>query len=222
MVENEIRTLVAELLEMDRREEEEQREAAERGRRAAERRTRIAVLLKIARQIETDLGISDYETDGTMLSPGGGGVDIPGDARPVVKRGDTIRQILGADFEYLEPDGEPDRPRYEVSVVSGKRNTRERAFAAAQVYGERLKEMSLAHAIFLTGETNAADAASVRGSLAGLVKHGEDWRRERGWLIYRGPGLKPDWETILRLVGERDELGRQVSKEEYLSNVESL
>ena len=115
-------------------------------------------------------------------------------------------------------DGENDEPIYLVSVVSGKRNSRERAFAAARVYGPELREISLAYAIFQTGETRAADAASVRGSLGGLVKYGADWRRERGWLIYQGAGLKPDMVTIFRLTRENDELKRQASQEEVVSN----
>ena len=215
-----LRALDAALLERDRQVEEEQRQAAELERRAAGERRGIAEAREIVRQIMAEDGMSDAGAGEPQVPPGGGGVDSPGVGGPVYKRGDTMRQMFGPNWQYCTPDrdGESDEPIYSVSVVSGKRNSRERAFAAARVYGPELREMSLAYAIFQTGETRAADAASVRGSLGGLVKYGADWRRERGWLIYQGAGLKPDMVTIFRLTRENDELKRQASQEEVVSN----
>ena len=117
--------------------------------------------------------------------------------------------VSGGDSESMqyftpEHDEETGAPVYDHRVVSDKRGNRLRAFAAARVYGRKLKTSSLAHAIFLTGETRAVDAASVKSSLGGLVRYGQDWRREDGgWLEYVGEGLSPNQEMVLQLAGER-------------------
>ena len=116
-------------------------------------------------------------------------------------------------MHYFTPehDGETGAPVYDHRVVSDKRGNRLRAFAAARVYGRKLKTSSLAHAIFLTGETSAVDVASVKSSLGGLVRYGRDWRREDGgWLEYVGEGLSPNQEMVLQLAGERTKLLLQV------------
>ena len=227
MVENKIRMVIAALWERDRQAERDQREAEERGRRVGEKRRWMAEQIEILGQVLAELGMSDDETDetdGTTVSPRGGGVGNPSVDRPAYERGSVISEILGPNFQYFTPDrdGDSNEPIYSVSVVSGKRNSRERALAAARVYGPDLREMSLADAIFRTGETRAADAVSVRGSLGGLVKYGTDWRRERGTLIYQGDGLQPDWETIRRLTEARNALRQQACQEEDFSHFESL
>ena len=118
-------------------------------------------------------------------------------------------RVSGGDSESMqyftpEHDEETGAPVYDHRVVSDKRGNRLRAYAAARVYGRKLKTSSLAHAIFLTGETRAVDAASVKSSLGGLVRYGRDWRREDGgWLEYVGEGLSPNQEMVLQLAGER-------------------
>ena len=93
------------------------------------------------------------------------------------------------------------------SLIKG--TNRKRALAAARVYGRKLREPALAAAIFQTGETKASDAGSVRASLGVLVRHGQEWERQKGWLYYRGENLEPDRDTIRRLNGEREERKRE-------------
>ena len=104
---------------------------------------------------------------------------------------------------FLVPDeeGSPLEPVYDVRVVSGFRTFREKAYAAARVYGRRLREVSLAKAIFETGETAAPDAKSARWSLGSLTRYGDEWIRDRGWLIYRGE-LTPNLELIREMYEE--------------------
>ena len=218
MVETEIRRVIASLLDRDRLAAMDQWEAAERERRATVERTWIAEQLSVLREVMLELGISDDESGDAESPQGSGDVEGPGNAAP----GRPFwTWPPSRSYWFLEPEEKIDEPLYDVSVVSGMRNSRERAMAAARVYGPRLKEAALAEAIFLTGETRAANAASVRGALGGLVKHGRDWRREGGWLIYQGDGLKPDRETILRLIGER-QASRQAAQEEEIARIESF
>ena len=61
---------------------------------------------------------------------------------------------------------------------------------------------ALAAAIYATGDTKAADATSVRASLGALVRYGNDWRRENGWLVYQHNDLQPR-------IGFDQEIGRK-------------
>ena len=90
---------------------------------------------------------------------------------------------------------------YAVRVVEGFGTIREKAYAAARVYGRRLREVSLAKAIFETGETAAPDAKSARWSLGSLVRYGDEWVRRNGYLVYRGT-LTPNWEIIREMYEE--------------------
>lgn len=230
MVVEYIRMLKVGLREQARQAAADRREGEGLLRRADDAERRGAEQERILELLEAALGITGDEADEA------GSIAVES---PVYERGSTIRQMLGDNWEYLVPreseyfppdeseyvvpdkDEETKEPKYEVSVVSGLRNSRERAFAAARVYGPELRERALARAIFLTGETGAADEKSVRGSLGGLVKYGTDWRRERGTLIYKGKELKPDWETMRRLLGAVKEQRPQGSHGEGFSHTES-
>ena len=98
-------------------------------------------------------------------------------------------------------DGATGEPVYDVRAVAGLGTIRERAYAAASVYGRRLREVSLAQAIFETGETAAPDAKSARWSLGSLVRYGDEWVRCRGWLVYKGT-LTPNKEMIREMYEE--------------------
>ena len=122
--------------------------------------------------------------------------------------------------KFLEPelDEATKEPIYDVRVLAGKKNNRQRALAVAKVYGPKLREVSLAEAIFATGETRATSAASVRSSLGGLVRYGDEWARERGSLIYLGARrFPPDKEMIFLLVGERQREREQEREQERKS-----
>ena len=112
-------------------------------------------------------------------------------------------------FRFLPPTKDPatGEPVYDSALVREKRSNRQRAYAVARVHGPEVRESSLAEAIYATGETNAADATSVRSSLGALVRYGNDWRRESGWLVYRHDDLEPDMEMIKRLVEQRKSSG---------------
>ena len=104
---------------------------------------------------------------------------------------------------FLEPDwnGSPLEPVYDVRVVRGFGTIRERAHSTATVYGPRLREVSLARAIFETGETSAPDEKSARWSLGSLTRYGDEWSRDKGWLVYRGT-LTPNVELIREMYEE--------------------
>lgn len=207
MVMDYIWMLEASLLEKDRQAQADQREAEERGRRAAAKREWIAEQRRILERLKAAMGITDDETDGALLSPSGDEVVPPTVDVPVYERGSTISQLHGPDFWRFEPDVDETsgEPGYDVDSLRGKRNSRERAISAVRIYGYRLRESALADAIFRTGETNAASPASIRGSLSGLVKYGNDWRREHGYLIYQGPRFDPDWDKLRELSLKRRE-----------------
>ena len=118
------------------------------------------------------------------------------------------RPILGGEIEvpyFIEPDHDDvtGEPVYDVHVVRGKKNNRQRVMAAARVYGPKLREVSLANVIYETGETKAGSPASVRSSLGGLVRYGGDWERENGWLHFMGEELSQNRDMMRMLINER-------------------
>ena len=135
------------------------------------------------------------------------------EARAVAERGTTVGSSDGEGTrpDDVEPAGQgfmvPDtddatgEPIYEARVVRGFGTIRERAHAAAGVYGRRLREVALAKAIFETGETSAPDEKSARWSLGSLTRHGDEWRREKGWLVYVGT-LTPQEDLIREMYEE--------------------
>lgn len=108
------------------------------------------------------------------------------------------RSDLGPESEgFLIPeiDQATSEVIYDARVVAGFGTIREKAYAAASVYGRRLREVSLAKAIFETGETSAPDAKSARWSLGSLARYGDEWIRDKGWLVYQKT-LAPNEELI--------------------------
>lgn len=172
--------------------------------------------IDLIEQIEAEIRESGAAAGDVLLSSGVGGADSVGVDGPVVKPGVTIAEIWGSGYKFYEPD-DKENPEYDVRVLVGKRTNRERAMAVARVYGKRLRESSLADVILRTGDTAAVDVASIRGSLGGLVRYGGEWKRERGWLVYRGTSLEPDKPWILQLTEERNELRRRERKVANLS-----
>ena len=120
------------------------------------------------------------------------------EARAVAERGTTVGSSDGegtrpddvapADEGFMVPeiDEATGEPIYEKRAVLGFETIRERVHAAARVYGRRLREVSLARAIFQTGETSAPDEKSARWSLGSVARHDDQWHREKGWLVYQG------------------------------------
>lgn len=104
---------------------------------------------------------------------------------------------------FLVPETDQDTGEviYAVRVVEGYGTIREKALAAASVYGSRLREISLAKAIFETGETSAPDEKSARWSLGSLARYGNEWVREKGWLVYQKT-LAPNEELIREMYEE--------------------
>ena len=99
---------------------------------------------------------------------------------------------------FMVPESHPEtgEPIYDPRVVAGKRTLRLRAYAAARVYGPRLQPVSLAVAIFATGETRAANAINVRSALRGLIRYrAGSWELQDRWFHYLGD-LTPDEEMI--------------------------
>ena len=146
------------------------------------------------------------ERGGAVTRPGSGGVG-DGDGGVALFDGPEIDL-----FGFLSPakDAVTEEPIYDVRVVAGKRNNRARAYAAAKVYGRELREVSLAAVIFETGETKAADAASVRSSLGVLVRYGDEWRRLHGRISYSGE-LTPDYAMVRLLMDEWSEVAEEAS-----------
>ena len=104
------------------------------------------------------------------------------------------QQAVG--FMVPELHSETGEPIYDPRVVAGKRNFRLRAYAAARVYGPELQPMSLAYAIFATGETRAANAVNVRSALRGLIRYrAGSWALQDRWFHYLGQ-LTPNVEMI--------------------------
>ena len=219
-----IRQLQAGLREKIRQAEADWHEAEILMRRASREREWAEVHLEIAERLGAAMGIGDDEAEETPAALSGSEFEDSAVAAPAYKPGTTIAGIRGRDFWRRIPDVDEETgdPIYDMRVVSGKGNSRERARAAARVYGYRLKESSLADAIFRTGETRAADPASIRGSLGGLVRYGGDWRRDRGFLVYCGDELEPDWDTLRELACEGKSRQNQVRQEEETDQIEGL
>ncbi len=213
--------LEAGLREQLRQDEVDLQEAEMNRRRAYLRREQTQVLLTFVELLRATAGSADDET-ATPASLTGGKLGGAAVDEPAYEPGAIIREMRGPDFWRRNPavDRMGD-PIYDVSVVSGLPNSRERALAAARVYGYRLRELSLAEAIFRTGETNASSPQSIRGSLGGLVKYGGDWKRERGWLVYCGDELEADWDTLERLGRETTSLREEARQAEDTAQAES-
>ena len=99
---------------------------------------------------------------------------------------------------FMVPESHPEtgEPIYDPRVVAGKRTVRQRAYAAARVYGPKLRPMALAVAIFATGETRAANAVNIRSALRGLIRYRTgSWEVQDRWFHYLGD-LTPDVEMI--------------------------
>ena len=178
----------AEIMEEQRKTQQEKRRAEEKGAEAQEK-------LRIVRVAKRE----------ASFSVGGKAVAVGEDSKALV----VPRQIVDPtdpDYKFLWPAWEPgsDDPIYDPRVVAGHKTNRERGYAAARVYGTSIREKSLAQAIFETGETSAKDASSARGSLGSLVKYGGEWTRLRGWLYYVDD-LEPNEEMIRRLADEASE-----------------
>ena len=138
---------------------------------------------------------------GGGVASGSSGAERPSD-EPFVE---VIIGLGGGVDDYLVPeyDQNTHEPVYDPRVVAGKRTYRERAFAAARVYGMELREAALATAIFETGDTKAAGAPTVRSSLGSLVRYGHEWVRIKGSLYYLGDSLTPYEEMVRLLYTER-------------------
>ena len=198
---------------------EREREASETESRAAKDRRFYGEQLAVIRQLELAMGYG--ESGGAQGAPAGGAGEIAGTGDPAAEQLKRLREEYGQHFPFLAPELDANgQPVIEKSVVTGFKTNRERAFAAARVYSERLRESALADAIFRTGETRATSPEAVRGSLGGLVRYGKGWVRERGDLVYRGE-LKPDRETILKLVAERKSAQKLADQDAISSHIGS-
>lgn len=136
--------------------------------------------------------------------------------REGISAGRSRREVLPDDGDpaslgFVVPwsDDVTGEPIYETDVVRGRGTMRERAYAAATVYGRRLREVALATAIHATGETSAPDERSTRWSLGSVVRYSDAWVRDKGYLVYL-KGLQPDVELISKLY-------RESGRDEYLS-----
>ncbi len=204
------------MLEKLRQAEADQQEAEMLMSRAVQDKHWVEVHLEIVHQLRDALGLVGDETEKASFPLADSQVGMTAFDLPAFEPGAVVSAILGKDFWAFKPDvdEETGEPIYDARVVSGKRNSRERALAAARVYGFSLREQALAEAIFRTEETNAASAESIRGSLGGLVRHGDDWRRDRGQLVYQGDDLQPDREMIMSLARERESRRREQENQE--------
>ena len=213
-----IGNLMAKLSALEATFVERVREATDRQLRAGEDVQWYTEQLEIIRQIKADVAVQLGKSDAGQVEPAGGEPDISRAREPRVDRIARLREEFGEQFPFFEPDKDENGvPTYAESVMSGLGSNRERAWAAAQVYGERLREAALAEAIFRTGDTNAKSPEAVRGSLGGLVRYGDDWTRERGDLVYRGEGLRPNLDAINRLLRERNEASAMDGQDENIS-----
>ena len=171
---------------------ERKREAKEKKRVAAEEVRQLGEQLEVIRKASEAAKLLEARSD----TPGGSGAPLRTAPTKVTDRSD---EDFG--FVWAAQDPETGEPIYDVRVVSGYDSHRDRARAAARVYGHQLREGSLATAIFETGETSAVDAGSARGSLGSIVRYGDEWTRRQGWLYYRGD-LTCDVDMVRLLLGE--------------------
>ena len=185
--------LETEILELKRQAKDKKREAAEKERQLAEQ-------LRVVREAKA----AAQELHGGGGYPGGEGTVVRSSPTEITDPSDEDYGFLWAAL-----DAETGEPIYDVRVVSGYNTHRERARAAAQVYGRELREKSLAEAIFATGETSAPDGASARSSLGSVVRYGHEWTRLNGWLHYLGD-LTCNEEMVRLLTEERSESVQQV------------
>lgn len=180
-----LQPIETELLELKRQAKERKREAAAQERRLAEQ----LQIVRAAKQGAQSLV-------GTRIAP---------DDQESVPRSvpTVIADPSDEDFGFVWPALDPQtrEPIYDPRVVTGYNSHRERAYAAARVYGSQLREGSLAEAIFEAGETGAVSASSARSSLGSVVRYGHDWARRNGWLYYSGE-LECDVQMVRLLVGE--------------------
>ncbi len=184
---------------------EREREAAEREMRGAGDRVWFAKQIERIRRIMAVADVQPGGSDEGQVKPAGG-LDVSDAGEPRAERIARLREEYGPHLPFLVPEKDDNgKSVYDDSVPRGLKTNRERAWALARVYGERLRESSLADVIFRTGETRATSPQSVRGGLSGLVRYGQGWVRDRGELVYQGNDLRPDGETINRLIQERDE-----------------
>ena len=205
------------LAELEKVVLEEQRQAMSEERQAAEKVRRSILLLEIINELQALVG-------GAIDLPEGEAAECAGDERPAYDRRGVLERLLGpgvinppfAPFDRDEKTGEP---VYDKRAVAEKRTNRQRALGAAMTYGPNLREVSLADAIFRTGETSASSAKSIRSSLGGLVRYGTGWKREGGTLTYVGDDLRPNRELIIQLVRERNERERRLEVGDDLSGI---
>ena len=203
------------LAELEKMVLQEQRQGVEEKRRAAEKVRWSTRLLEIITEFKALAG-------GAIDLPEGEAAECASEERPAYDRRGVLERLLGPGvisppFAPFDRDEETGEPVLDTRAVAGKRTNRQRAFGAAMTYGPILREVSLADAIFRTGETRASSAASIRSSLGGLVRYGKGWKRDRGTLTYVGDDLTPNRELILQLVRERNERERRLEVGDDLS-----
>ena len=212
-----LRMLEAAAMSRVERWSEKEQQGKELQRLAAEEKRLAMMELRIIRQTMAEKPETKAGGDEGGISPEGIIVEAAADSERQVGTGhDGPPWIFNRPYvKFLPPrkDPETDEPLYDVCVVRGQRSNRRRAYAAATVYGPELRESSLAAAIYATGETKAGDATSVRSSLGALVRYGDDWKRENGWLVYRHNDLEPDMELITKLVERRGSSGPEAHED---------
>ena len=178
-------TLETELLELKREAKEEKRQAAEKERQLGEQLRIIRTAREAARGL-----VPSSDT------PVGSGAALRTTPTRITDPSDE-----DDGFVWAAQDQQTGEPIYDVRVVSGYDSNRDRARAAARVYGHQLREGSLAAAIFETGETSAVDVSSARSSLGSIVRYGHEWTRLNGWLYYQGD-LRCDVDMVRSILGE--------------------
>ncbi len=200
--------------QVERRAVEDERRAKADKIRARDESVWLTELLAGLERSIADAEMIGGLDDETIVPSEAGAVADSSVDDPVAARFARLDETFGEDFRSLlfftaDKDEQTGVYQYDPSVVADKGSNRNKALAAARVFGRKIQERGLAEAIFKTGETKAADANSVRASLGVLVRYGQEWRRERGHLVYQGDHLEPDRVTILRLTAEREEKKRQ-------------
>ena len=171
---------------------------------------RAAVLADLIVNEERLALVDRWLAEARMLAnPGGEAADLTGKVGAGSVGSDELAAVgvndagvQSCDFLVPAVDPKTGEPVYDPRIVAGRGTLRWRAYAAARVYGAKLRQRSLAIAIFETGETNAAAPVGVSSSLRTLVKYRKGWwERDNGWLYYLG-ALTPDVEMIRLLSDE--------------------